>query len=229
MEKSRKTSPSFGGVRGGTKWSILTAAILWFVMFSPWTAPHLNFWGAMTASACVLTGLALIGLKKQNEQLFGEPGSHGDTLRLMLSTLLWGVCIAVALWWIFWIGDKVSAWMFGFAREQVNGIYAMKEGTPSWVIALLLLFLIGPAEEIFWRGYIQRNLSRLWSPNMGFLVTLLLYTAVHIPSGNFMLIMAALTCGFFWGLLYRLWPNRLPAIILSHALWDAAAFVWFPI
>lgn len=26
------------------------------------------------------------------------------------------------------------------------------------VIALLLLFIIGPAEEIFWRGYVQRAL-----------------------------------------------------------------------
>lgn len=26
------------------------------------------------------------------------------------------------------------------------------------VIALLLLFVIGPAEEIFWRGYVQRAL-----------------------------------------------------------------------
>jgi hypothetical protein len=45
---------------------------------------------------------------------------------------------------------------------------------------------------------------------------------------NFMLIMAAFTCGVCWGLLYRLFPQHFPAIVLSHALWDAAAFVWFP-
>ena len=43
-----------------------------------------------------------------------------------------------------------------------------------------------------------------------------------------MLIMAAMVCGIFWGGLYWLMPNHLKAIIVSHALWDAAAFVWLP-
>jgi hypothetical protein len=63
---------------------------------------------------------------------------------------------------------------------------------------------------------------------VAFVLTTACYTAVHLPSGNFMLIMAAMVCGIVWGGLYWLMPNRLPAIIISHALWDAAAFVWFP-
>jgi membrane protease YdiL (CAAX protease family) len=51
---------------------------------------------------------------------------------------------------------------------------------------------------------------------------------VHLPSGNFMLIMAAMVCGIVWGGLYWLMPKNLKAIIISHALWDAAAFVWLP-
>ena len=35
--------------------------------------------------------------------------------------------------------------------------------------------------------------------------------------------------GAVWGLMYRLFPERFAAIIISHALWDAAVFVWFPI
>ena len=34
--------------------AIVLAFVLWTVMFSPWTAPHLNFWAAMTISAAVL-------------------------------------------------------------------------------------------------------------------------------------------------------------------------------
>jgi hypothetical protein len=60
-----------------------------------------------------------------------------------------------------------------------------------------------PAEEIFWR--------------------------VHVPSLNPMLILAAMVCGIAWGGLYRLFPKQLPAILVSHALWDAAAFVWWPL
>ena len=141
-----------------------------------------------------------------------------------------GIAIAIALWGVFWVGDKVSSWVFPtFARPQVNLIYGMKEGESSLLLSGLLLFLIGPAEEIFWRGYVQERLSRRFSPNLGFLIATACYTLVHIASFNFMLIMASLVCGIAWGGLYRLFPHRFSAIILSHALWDAAVFIWFPI
>jgi membrane protease YdiL (CAAX protease family) len=147
----------------------------------------------------------------------------------LLKDILLGAAIAMALWCVFWVGDKASTWLFDFARPQVNLIYGMKEGESPWLLSCLLLFLIGPAEEIFWRGYVQEKLSRRYSPNMGFILTTACYTLVHVASFNFMLVMASMVCGVAWGLLYRLFPNRFLAIILSHALWDAAVFVWFPI
>ena len=202
--------------------AIVIAFLLWFVMFSQWTAPHLNFWWAMTFSACVL--IALSRSKINNlPSLLGRAGER------LFSPLFEAIIIASLLYLLFWIGDKLSQELFTFARPQVDSIYQMKDGTPSWLIALLLLFIIGPAEELFWRGYVQRTLTQRWTANTGFVVTTLIYTAVHLPSMNFMLIMAAFTCGFCWGLLYRLFPQHFPAIVLSHALWDAAAFVWFPL
>ena len=127
--------------------------------------------------------------------------------------------IAVALWGVFWVGDKMSQIMFNFARPQVDMIYGMKEGENPLVLTLLMLLIIGPAEEIFWRGLIQNRLSARWNPNVGFILT----------TFNFMLIMAAMVAGFIWGLAYRFLPNRLGAIIISHALWDCAVFIWFPI
>ena len=204
--------------------SVCIAALLWFVMFSPWTAPLLNFWWSMTASACVLIVLSLTGNKKTLRSLFPSL-----LLRELGCEVVLGIVIAVVLWGVFWVGDKASQWMFDFARQQVDTIYGMKEGNQPWLIALLLILIIGPAEELFWRGYVQRQLSQCWNPNLGFLVTTAIYTAVHIPSGNFMLIMAAMVCGICWGGLYRLMPQHFLAIVLSHALWDAAAFVWFPL
>ena len=158
--------------------TIVLAAVLWTVMFSPLTAPYINFWWMMTASATILA---------------------------------------------------VLSWLFDFARPQVNAIYGMKEGESPWLLSVLMLFLIGPAEEIFWRGYVQRTLSGRFSRNAGFVITTLLYAAVHAGSCNFMLVMAALVAGVVWGGLYRFFPERFSAVIISHALWDAAVFVWFPI
>lgn len=198
--------------------TIVLAAVLWAVMFSPLTAPYVNFWWMMTASALTLSILSTC---------FNRGWWHA--VRFGWGEVLAGVGIAVVLWGIFWTGDKVSSWLFDFARPQVDLIYGMKEGESLWLLSLLMLVLIGPAEEIFWRGYVQRTLSARWSPDAGFVVTTLVYALVHAASCNFMLVMAAAVAGVVWGGLYRLFPRRLGAIIVSHAVWDVAVFVWFPI
>lgn len=194
------------------------AAVLWTIMFSPWTSPHINFWVMMTCSGAILTTYSTIA----------APGLWKN-IRMGWSDIALGVLLAAALWGVFWIGDRLSSLMFDFARPQVNLIYGMKEGENPVILTLLMLFIIGPAEEIFWRGYIQNKFSKKWNANIGFIVTTLIYGLVHISKFNFMLIMAALVAGFIWGLAYRFFPERLGAIILSHALWDCAVFIWFPI
>lgn len=197
---------------------ICIAAVLWTIMFSPWTAPHVNFWIMMTCSGAVLTLYSSLA----------APGWWKD-VRIGWSDILLGTGLAAALWGVFWLGEFFSTLLFDFARPQVDLIYGMKEGQNPWVLTFLMLFIIGPAEEIFWRGYIQKNLSSRWNPDVGFIVTTLIYSLVHISKMNFMLIMAAAVAGFIWGLAYRFFPERLGAIIISHALWDCAVFIWFPI
>lgn len=153
--------------------TLLLAAVLWTVMFSPLTAPHVNFWWMMTASALTLSVLSTCF----------NPGWWKD-VKWSVPDLLLGVLIAAVLWGIFWTGDKVSSWLFDFARPQVNLIYGMKEGESPWLLSVLMLFLIGPAEEIFWRGYVQRTFSRRWNPNAGFVVATALYALVHAGSCN---------------------------------------------
>ena len=198
--------------------TIILAAVLWSIMFLSVTAPHINFWWMMTGSACILSTLSTIF----------TPG-WWKRVKLSGRGVLEGIAIAVALWGLFWIGDKLSQIIFNFARGQVDLIYGMKEGESPWLLTALMLLLIGPAEEIFWRGYVQQTLQNRWNPNAGFVVTTLIYAIVHAGSCNFMLVMAALVAGAAWGLLYRLFPDKFFAIILSHALWDVAVFVWFPI
>ena len=71
----------------------------------------------------------------------------------------------------------------------------------------------------------MQNALKRWSPNVGFIVTTLVYALVHIWSFNFMLVMAALVVGAIWGLAYRLYPQKLGALIVSYAVWDVAVFV----
>ena len=194
------------------------AAVLWTVMFSPWTAPHVNFWVMMTCSGMTLTLYST----------WAAPG-WWKGIKLDLDNILLGAGLAAVLWGVFWVGDRLSSLMFDFARPQVDMIYSMKDGSNPWVLTALMLLIIGTAEEIFWRGYLQKSFSKRWNPNIGFVFTTLMYSLVHISKFNFMLIMAAAVAGFVWGLAYRFYPEKLGAIILSHALWDCAVFIWFPI
>ncbi|MBQ6578507.1 MAG: CPBP family intramembrane metalloprotease, partial [Bacteroidales bacterium] len=87
--------------------AIAVAAVLWFFMFSPWTGGLTNFWLTMAFSAVVLTTLAVSFTPDLKELL---------KIEKPLMQVVGGVLLAFALWGIFWIGDKVSSWMFGFAR-----------------------------------------------------------------------------------------------------------------
>lgn len=200
--------------------AVCVAAVLWFYMFSPWTGGLSNFWLNMSISAAVLSLMAIPWSGYRVRRFSGR--------KLLLQFLL-GIAIAFVLWCVFWIGDRLSQILFDFARGQVDNVYAMKDGSNACVIAVLLLLLIGPAEEFFWRGYVQKTVSERFGPNVALVVTTIVYALVHIWSFNFMLVMAALVAGAAWGLIYRLRPSLLPALVVSHALWDALVFIILPI
>ena len=219
--------PAGGRLAPRIVFAATVAALLWFLMFSPWTAPKLPFWPSMAISSAILLVISW--------RLF--PG-WCKGLRFDFRQIGLGIAIAAVLWGVFWLGDKISSAMFSFARPEVDSIYALKEGAAKWVLAAQLLLWTGPAEEIFWRGCLQRAIGeRLGATGrseqrarlIAALITLAIYTLIHIWSFNFMLIMAALVAGAIWGLLYYFKPGWLPALIVSHALWDAAVFVVFPI
>ena len=218
--------------------SVLLAAVFWFVMFFPFSpfpmgaGERPNFWLMMTCASLTLTTLAIAfgGWPRLAFKMKDNFGAYsGCSMRLEWREFVLGAGIAAVLWGVFWLGDKCSQQLFDFARPQVDLIYGIKSGTSSTLVGLLLLLIIGPGEEFFWRGYVQEHLSKRFSPNVGFLLATAAYTLIHVSSLNFMLVMAALVCGIAWGGLYRLIPNHFTAIIVSHALWDATAFVWFPL
>lgn len=197
--------------------SLGLATVLWGIMFSPWTVPLIDFWTVMSISALLLTVTGVYLGRHWRTQFVFSPVEIGI-----------GIISAAVLWFIFYMGHFFSTLLFDFATPQIGSIYAIKAGKSPILIGLLLLFLIGPAEEIFWRGYLQRTLIIHYGENRAWIFASLAYALVHIWAFNFMLLMAALICGIFWGALYR-WRKNLTATIVSHALWDVAVFLWFPL
>jgi uncharacterized protein len=194
------------------------AAAFWFVMFSPWTKHLVNFWGAMLCATIVLGGAAL---------WLGR-AERGDVYAFKPSHILLGLASVVFLYAFFWAGKHLATAILPFAAGQIDNVYSTRSQAPSWLIGALLLGWIGPAEEIFWRGFAQHRLMARYGRVTGFFVATAVYTLVHIWSGNLMLIAAAGLCGLFWGWLYMrarsLWPG-----LISHAIWDALIFIVAPL
>ena len=173
-----------------------------------------NFWVKIGLSVVVI---CLYSLYWQKPKIRFRPAS-----------LLVGLVLAVALYGIFYLGFVLSPYLIPGASRQVGGIYALGAGTERILICLLLLFVTGPGEEIFWRGFLQDRLMDKYGKVTGFLATTLLYGSVHLFSGNLMLILAAYVAGAFWGAVYA-WRRDLLAVIVSHSLWSAVIFAVFPI
>jgi len=201
--------------------SVALAAVLWYVMF---VIRPLNFWLMMAFSTALLSLITLAA----GRGLFVAGELNWKNVGL-------GIISAAALYLIFAAGNgalKLAEGFFpgllGNRADHLNAIYANREQGSRLGVALLLFFPIGFGEEFFWRGLVQKYFSSRWSRWAGWLVTTAVYTAVHIPTGNPVLVLAALTCGLYWGGWYAL-TGRLVPVLVSHMIWDPFIFIFLPI
>jgi len=197
---------------------IALAAGLWFLMFSPLTSGQINFWPALSIASAVL-GLSALVIDRKNLR---------PVYSFRFRYIAFGIAGAIILYTIFFVGNIISTSILPFAASQIEGVYSTREQASGLVIGLLLLLLIGPAEEIFWRGFIQRRLSNRLGPFKGFVIATVVYTLIHIWSFNFMLLGASAICGAFWGLIFLKYKSIWPSLI-SHAIWDVLIFVIIPV
>jgi hypothetical protein len=193
--------------------TVLLACVLWFVTFYlSWT----SFWIKISVSAATLAILSL----------WIQP--HGkDQFRFNKTAILLGLVSAGLLYAIFWLGKTISGTLMPFAATQINGIYQKGMGAHTSIIAALLFFITGPCEEIYWRGFLQKNLAARYGPWQGWLLATVIYAAVHIWSFNLMLIGAAAVAGAFWGAMFWRYNNLAP-VIISHSVWSTVIFAVFP-
>ena len=173
-----------------------------------------NFWIKIGIAVVCVTAYSLIWQR--------------PVLRLSWKSLGLGLLSAALLYGVFFAGNALAPYVVPGAHGQVSGIYGLGEGSSRVWILLLLLFVTGPGEEIFWRGFVQERLMKRWGPLWGFAAATAAYSGVHVFSLNPMLIMAALVAGLFWGAQY-LWKRDLTALVVSHCLWSAVIFAVLPI
>jgi membrane protease YdiL (CAAX protease family) len=199
----------------------LFAAVLFVLMFIFKQLGGFDFWYWMSTNLIVLLGVVFF-IDKQNFRELKQ-----DVARKPLQKVMLGLVAAVALFIVFYLGNILIRMIFEEAGEGINNVYAFKQEASPWRIALLMLLIIGPGEELFWRGYLQRQLGYRMGDKAGFILATLLYTVVHLATGNTVLVLAALICGLFWGWLYMRYKSMVINII-SHTFWDIGVFILLP-
>jgi len=133
--------------------------------------------------------------------------------------VIFGLGSAGVLYGIFQIGDRFARSVLPRGSKEIKDIYALRTLAPPEELATRLATVIGPAEELFWRGFIQRR--------AGGLAAAAAYGGVHLVTGNTTLVGAAAIAGIYWGLLRALGMS-MPALITSHIAWDIWIFLLAP-
>ena len=184
-----------------------------------WTAafrgPRSQFWLRMTLGVGGLGAYALAV----------EPALRQERPRLR--DVVKGLGSAAGLYAIFQVGDRMARRIMPAGDREIAGIYQLRTAAPRAAIATVLGLVIGPGEELFWRGLVQRGLMRRFGRLRGTLLASSIYGGVHLVSMNLTLTGAAATAGLYWGALYAR-EQRMAPMIVSHISWDIWIFLIAP-
>jgi membrane protease YdiL (CAAX protease family) len=197
------------------------SAVLFFLVFSGKFWRGLDFWSLFSVTILLLL---TAGLKL--DPLFG-PLVYGDFKERTWSAAGLGLASAAALYVIFLIGNQLVHVFWPGSSDLLRSVYALKYGSSRWRIGIFLALIIGPGEELWWRGFLQRHWMARLGRWPGLLAVAALYAAVHLGSGNLLLVFGALVGGLWWGFQYLRF-NSLLANIISHTVWDLLVFLIFP-
>ena len=177
--------------------------------------PRERFWQRMTWTGIGLGGLALLA----------SAPARGARVRWWHVPM--GLASAAVLYMTFQVGDRFARRYIPTGDAEIREIYALRTLRPRQEIAGRLATIIGPAEELFWRGLIQSALMRRFGRWRGAALAAGAYGGVHVTSGNFTLIGAAGVAGAHWCALYAA-GMPLGALIVSHVAWDIWIFLVQP-
>ncbi|MBU8733183.1 CPBP family intramembrane metalloprotease [Cytobacillus oceanisediminis] len=171
------------------------------------------FWYIFSASLLLLISYSIIMEEVEDKASFGIFITYGA----LSGFLLYG---------LFWAGYSLFEILNLPLVNQVEKLYGRFSPSFIWHYIVLILIIV-PGEEVFWRGFVQKRLMKLTTVKLSIILSSLLYSSVHFYSGYWMLAFAALIAGLFWGWLYA-WKRSIPLVIVSHLIFNLLMFVLLP-
>ena len=177
--------------------------------------PRSRFWQRMTMTGL---GLGTFALLAEPELRRNRPAWKDVSL---------GLASAAGLYGVFQVGDRAARRIMPKGGQDIDDVYALRQFRPPAELAARLAFVIGPAEELFWRGFVQRRLSRRLSPWKAAAAAAAAYGGAHLVTRNPTLIGAAHVAGAYWSVLAAV-GLPMPSLVVSHVAWDIWIFLLAP-
>ncbi|TQR11663.1 CPBP family intramembrane glutamic endopeptidase [Psychrobacillus soli] len=171
------------------------------------------FWYFYTFTTLFLMSLAYYSAKIEDEL---------NTIHYLILSIAFGALTYALLF----IGYKLVDFTSFTSTKSINS-FIRKFGPSSIWHFFLLLFIIAPGEEIFWRGFIQQQLKKYLPPVFAIVVGAALFSFSFAFSGFWLGVLAAFIIGLVFGLLYE-WKKSMPLIILAHIIMLILLFLVIP-
>jgi membrane protease YdiL (CAAX protease family) len=103
-------------------------------------------------------------------------------------------------------------------RRHVAEIYHQRRGVSLGTALALVVLVVAPGEEIFWRGLVQARAAEATTPAMAAVITWAAYVAANAASRSLPIVAGAVVGGAVWGAL-AWWTGGVLASVLCHAAW----------
>ncbi|WP_033541711.1 CPBP family intramembrane glutamic endopeptidase [Planococcus sp. CAU13] len=148
-----------------------------------------------------------------------------DELRTWQS-LAYGLTAAAAMYFILFAGyHLLRLFEVGAVRPTAEFLSVF---TPASVWHfLLLMFIVVPGEELFWRGFVQQQLKQYLPVPLAIGIGSVLFGLTLWLAGFWPGIFAGITVGMILGYLYEK-KRSIPLLIVAHLLLILFIFIIFP-
>lgn len=195
-------------------WKLISGVILAYLLIYLTFDIKQVFWYLYTATMLFLISYTII-IEKVDDEVSSK------------QYLFYGILSGILLYALFAIGNGLLSFFPASFTNQVGKLYSFFSLEWIWHYFVLILIII-PGEEIFWRGFIQKRLMRYLKPRSAIFTAAIINSVVFLFSGYPILMLAAFISGLLWGVLYA-WKRSMPLLIISHLTFDLLLLIIMPL
>ena len=197
-----------------------------------------NVWTvfALYQVGCCLVFPAIINVivnRKSFREHLADLGIFGPSRQALL---MGGTLAVLSGGLLLLLNSLYGGWFF--AANQVEQVLAMWSVRPHQylAVAVFMALINGPAEELYWRGFLHSRLQGQLAPGRAFGLTSVCYASYHGVTVYLLLASVALSLmvvlligcvGYFWAWLREKTGSVWPALLMHSAVTWAYVFIWY--